>query len=95
MTDTQTGSSSEATWGQVLRSWWLLSWRGLAGLLLIGVIVGGAIRAVFGNLGASQELQGLVGMIFGLLIFLLWGHVVVRMALNKRYRDFDLKLTVR
>ena len=60
------------------------------------VVVGfRTIRAVFGNLGASQELQGLVGMIFGLLIFLLWGHVVVRMALNKRYRDFDLKLTVR
>ena len=95
MADTQTDSAPDITWNQIFRVWWLLSWRGIAGLLLTGVIVGGAIRAVLETAGAPQEFQGLVGTIFGLLIFLLWGLVTVRMALSKKYRDFDLNLTVR
>ena len=95
MADVQMENSSEITWGRVFRIWWLLAWRGIVGLLMLGLIIGGAIRIALGGLGASQEVQGLVGTIFGLLIFFLWGLVIVRMALNKNYRDFDLNLTVR
>ena len=95
MSESRSGGTPELNWNRVFRVWWLLAWRGLAGFILVGVIVGGAIRLAFGNIGASEETLGVIGSIFGLAVFAIWGMIVVRMALWKKYRDFDLHLTER
>ena len=93
MAEQQSGSARDMTWQQVFRVWWLLAWRGLLGFMIFVAIIGGVIKVLLDGLGASQEVQGLIGTIIGLVVYVVWGMVIVRMAINKSYRDFRLAYT--
>ncbi len=95
MADTQTETTSDMTWGRIFRVWWLFAWRGLSGFIVIGGAVGYIVGLALGGIGTSKEAITAVSSIIGVSVYLLWGLVIVRMALNKKYRDFDLKLTIR
>ena len=82
----------EPTWGRVMSVWWLLAWRGMVGAVLIGAAVG----FVFGAFAAladwpADKIQS-VSTVLGGVIGALWGIVVVRMALKKRYGKFRIAL---
>ena len=95
MSEERTSGALEMTWNQVFRVWWLLTWRGLAGLIIFGAAVGAGVGFILNSVGASQDVIKAASTIIGFSVFFLWGLVIVRMALNKKYRDFDLNLTVR
>lgn len=86
----------EPTWERVVSVWWLVVWRGVLGALLIGAAVGFVI-GVAGTIAASMfgfpvEPVRQVSSVAGGIVGLGWGLVVVRMALEKRYKDFRIAL---
>ncbi|MGY8990882.1 MAG: hypothetical protein ACKVHL_04775 [Rhodospirillales bacterium] len=95
MEETPRGILPEMTWQQVFRVWWLLAWRGIAGLILIGGAVGYVVGLGLNSIGASQETIKVMSTLVGISVYLLWGLVIVRTAINKQYSDFELKFTER
>ena len=93
MSEEPAGGWPEITWGHVFKVWWLLAWRGFLGLLIIGGLVGYVVGLALNGLGASKEVIATVNTIIGLGVYLLWGLVVVRMAIKKTYQDFHLAYT--
>jgi hypothetical protein len=80
----------EFTWKRVVAVWWLLTWRGGLGSMLLAVAGGAADGAISGARGApSIPLTWTLNIITGVL-GLIWMVFVVRMALRKRYSDFRL-----
>ena len=90
----------DPTWGQVVSVWWLIIWRTIVGVVVLAFILGAVIGAVVGIIGlvmgTADVAIGMAGMVVGvpagLLVWLIWGVVVVRMALRKRYRNFRITL---
>jgi hypothetical protein len=87
------GQATDIGWGKVFRIWWLLAWRWLAGMLIIGGGIGYLLGLLLGKAGAGQDVITAIHSIVGIAIFVFWGLAVVRMALNKYYRDFRITLT--
>ena len=79
----------EITGRRVLSIWWLLTWRGTAGILLIAAIAGVVIVVVGGTLGL-REYATVAAHSVGALAGLVWGICVLHMALTKRYFDFRI-----
>ena len=78
-------------WDKVLLIAWLLTWRGLAGGMVIGFLLGLVVNIGLG-LGLGVVLGTNVNAALGLMVMLIWWPFVVRMALKKRYRDFRVVL---
>jgi hypothetical protein len=82
----------ELGWSNVLSVWWLITWRTAIGmvvfLLIASVIIGFAGVAV----GLDRELVQISGGVFAWIVALVWGFIVMRMALRKRYRSFRIAL---
>lgn len=80
----------ELTWKRIIAVWWLLTWRGALGSVLLGA-AGGAIDGAFaGAMGATPKaVAWTLEIIIGVL-GIIWILFVVRMALRKRYSDFRL-----
>lgn len=80
----------ELTWKRVLAVWWLTAWRsalgGYALALATGFVVG-FVLAIAGHPVAAKP----VILVFDGIVWLIWGIVVVRMALQKLYADFRLQ----
>lgn len=95
MEETPIGIHPEMTWRQVFRVWWLLAWRGLAGLIVIGGIVGYVVGLALNSIGVAEDIVKAISTLIGLAVYLLWGMVIVRMAINKKYSDFDIKFIAR
>ena len=95
MEETPRGLLPEMTWQQIFRVWWLLAWRGIAGLIIIGGAVGYVVGLALNSIGAGQDIIKLVSTLVGIVVYLLWGLVIVRMAINKQYSDFDLNFKER
>jgi hypothetical protein len=85
----------EITWGRVASVWWLLAWRTLVGAMLLGAAFGFLIGFVGALAGLPQDKITTLSSIVGGIIGLVWGFVVVRMALKKQYSDFRLVLVPR
>jgi hypothetical protein len=85
----------EVTFGRALSVWWLLLWRGFLGAFVLSFIVGFVFGLVYGILGRiyGWPVGGAIGGgILGAVSSALWGILVVRMALNKRYSEFRIVL---
>jgi hypothetical protein len=82
--------AEDITWRRLAAIWWLILWRGLVG----GMVVGGVLGFVIGVVGAILGLgnSGVVAGIAGLMLSIVWGMFVLRMALIKKYSDFRLIL---
>jgi hypothetical protein len=85
----------EKTWGRAASIWWLFMWRGVLGGVILGGIVGFLIGIVGTMLGVPRETLIITTQIITLPIGLLWGIVVLRMGLKKKYRDFRIALVPR
>ena len=82
----------ETSWSNVFSVWWLVFWRWVLGGALIGFVIGLPI-GFFGRMGGMPPesiaaVSGAIGVVFSLI----WGVVVVRMALRKQYRGFRVAL---
>jgi uncharacterized membrane protein len=87
------------TWPRVFSVLWLLFWRGMLGSVIIGTLVGLVIGFAFGVVnvmsGTRSELNPLVPGIPSAIAGLLWYLAVVRMALEKQYKEFRISLVSR
>jgi GYF domain 2 len=82
----------EVRLGRLLRISWLITWRTVLGSVLIGFVLGFIIGFVLGALGGTltqvKAICGAVGIVGGLI----WSLVCLKMALEKKYRDFRIAL---
>jgi hypothetical protein len=82
----------EITWGRVLSVWWLIQWRAIAGGLITGMVVGGALGAVLAFGGDDSDQNATLELVAGGAVGVFWTVFATRMALRKKYRDFRIAL---
>jgi hypothetical protein len=85
----------EVSLGRLLRIYWLFIWRSVVGALLIGFTVGFIIGVVFGALGVPLTVATRTGGVVGTVGGVAWGLFCLKMALQKKYRDFCVVLVPR
>ncbi|HTT47497.1 MAG TPA: hypothetical protein VMG39_05765 [Pseudolabrys sp.] len=85
----------EVTWGRTISIWWLFMWRSLLGALVFGFAIGAAIGFFVAILGLPREIITIASPLLGAVIGILWGVMVMRMALRKLYSDFRIVLVPR
>jgi hypothetical protein len=81
----------DVTWRRVASVWWLVFWRGAVGGLLLGAVAGFIVGMVVA-LAGHPELGRTAGGWAGRLISIPWVAVALKMALEKRYREFRIVL---
>jgi hypothetical protein len=85
----------EVNLGRLLRIYWLLIWRSLLGSLAIGFVLGFIIGIVLRASGVPltqiSTISGVVGIVGGVV----WALFCLKMALEKKYRDFRIILVPR
>ena len=85
----------EVNLGRLLRIYWLLIWRSLLGSIVIGFvlgfIIGLALRVLGVPLTQIRTISGAVGIVGGAV----WALFCLKMALEKKYRDFRIILVPR
>ena len=82
----------DATFSRVLSVWWLFIWRSAVGSIVLGLAIGIVIGGATLLFGVSQEASVPFVMLLSVVIGIVWGMVVLRMALNKNYRGFSIVL---
>ena len=82
----------EPTWQRALSVWWLILWRGIVGSVLLSIAIIALVDALAALIGIESKALNMIGALVVWLGSIVWGVVVVRMALQKRYRDFRLAL---
>ena len=85
----------EVTWRRVLAVWWLIVWRALLGGAALGFIAGFLVGFIGRLAGLPANTSLITSGVLGALASLIWGIIVVRMALRKPYSDFRIVLTAR
>ena len=83
----------KATWGQVVRVWWV--WRNIIAMIIamiIGGVIGALLGLVFGIMGVPQNIIGIIAGIVGAIIGLGVSLIPVKMILNKDFGKFRLEL---
>jgi hypothetical protein len=85
----------EANLGRLLRIYWLFIWRSVLGALLIGFTLGFIVGVVFSLLGVPLTLAKTTGGVLGMVGGVGWGLFCLKMALEKKYRDFRIILVPR
>ncbi|MDJ0942672.1 MAG: hypothetical protein QNJ30_04380 [Kiloniellales bacterium] len=86
------GRDLEATWGRVLVVWWLVIWRAAIIGTLAVLVLGWALGFVMGAMGLDLRTIDLVGQVAAMAIYGLAVLITLRMALKKRYADFQIAL---
>jgi hypothetical protein len=87
--------TQEVTWRRVLAVWWLIVWRALLGGAVLGFIAGFLVGFIGLLAGLPQDVRLITSGALGALASLIWGIIVLRMALRKTYSDFKIVLTAR
>jgi uncharacterized membrane protein len=85
-------SELEPTWGRVLSVWWLFVWRAGVGSLVMGFVAGFIFGFVGALLGAPKGAISIGSGLLGFVIAIVWGIIVMRMALEKKYGEFRIAL---
>jgi membrane associated rhomboid family serine protease len=85
----------EITVGRLVGICWLLMWRAAIGGFVIGAVIGFIIGFVMGATGFAKGQIAVVTSLAGLIVGLVWTVVVVKMMLQKQYRDFRIALIER
>jgi hypothetical protein len=87
--------TQEVTWRRVLAVWWLIVWRALLGGAALGFIAGFLVGFIGLLAGLPQDVRLIISGVLGALASLIWGIIVLRMALRKTYADFRIVLIAR
>jgi hypothetical protein len=66
--------------------------RGIVGSVLLSIAIIALVDALAALIGIESKALNMIGALVVWLGSIVWGVVVVRMALQKRYRDFRLTL---
>jgi hypothetical protein len=82
----------EPTWKRALSVWWLITWRGFIGFLLLVFASVVLVDSLATLIGGGLETLSVIGAIGVWVLSIIWGLVVVRMALRKHYRHFRVAL---
>jgi hypothetical protein len=82
----------EITLGRLLRIYWLFLWRATFGAVVIGGVAGFIIGLVMGLARIGHDQIHLAGTIVGMVVGAVWSVIVLRMMLEKQYRDFRIVL---
>jgi hypothetical protein len=82
----------EITWARVASVWWLIVWRGLVGGWILAIIIAFFIGEAGGRLQIPFPVVAAVGTALAWTAGLSWGFFVVKMALEKTYKEFRLAL---
>jgi xanthine/uracil permease len=85
----------EITIGKLLRIYWLLLWRAAVGAAIIGGMFGFVIGLVMGLARFPREQIALVTGPVGLVVGVIWSVFVLRMMLEKQYKDFRIAVIAR
>ncbi|HTZ37354.1 MAG TPA: hypothetical protein VMB84_15080 [Stellaceae bacterium] len=80
-----TGVPPTVSWMQVLKIWWLMTWRATLGGALTGLVIGLFAGIVAAMLGWPPVTRTIVFVLLGGAASVVWRVVAVRMALTKRY----------
>jgi hypothetical protein len=78
----------EPTSRRILSVWWLVFWRGLAGIIVISAVLGFLIGYVGGLTASPREDLAFVSTLASVPLGIGWSWVVLAMALRKQYREF-------
>ena len=81
----------DVTWKRVLSVWWLSMWRGLVGGVILGGLFGGIV-GVAAVAAGKPDSAAYWGEIFGIVVGVVWGFFVIKMALRKKYSEFRIVL---
>jgi hypothetical protein len=81
----------EPTWKRTLSVWWLITWRGFVGFLLLGLAIAVLVDSLATLIGGRSETLSVLGAIGVWVLSIIWGLVVV-LALRKHYRHFRVAL---
>ena len=82
----------EPTWKRALSVWWLITWRGFIGFVLLVIASVVLVDSLATLIGGGSETLNVIGAIGVWVLSIIWGLVVVRMALEKHYRQFRVAL---
>ena len=85
----------EITVRRLLPIYWLFIWRATIGGAVIGGMFGFAIGFTMAFLHFSREQIGHVTGPAGWLVGVIWSLFVLRMMIEKQYRDFRIVLVAR
>lgn len=81
--------------GRLLRIYWLFMWRSVLGSLVIGFTLGFIIGLVLRVLGVPLTQTTTITSLVGLVGGVVWSLFCLKMALEKKYRDFRIVLVPR
>ena len=80
----------EVTWEHAVSVWWLITWRAVAGGLLIGAGLGALVGLIGAMLGTPPIGGTWASHLISLIVGMAWMIVCVRWALQKRYAGFRI-----
>jgi hypothetical protein len=81
----------EFDWHHVIKIWWLILWRTVVGGALIGFALGLVVGFTW-TFTTHTLLPQWASLATGGVVYLVWGPIVVRMALRKHYQGFRIGL---
>ncbi len=81
----------EVTWGHTLSVWWSYIWRCIVLSMIVGLILGAMGGVVVGAMG-KPDMGGMVGGILGYLGSIPVSIYVMKIILNKKYKNFSIAL---
>jgi hypothetical protein len=85
----------EITWERTARLWWLLAWRGLLGGWILAVALAFLIGEIGAWLGIDFSVAAAIATALSWLAGLAWALFVVKMAMQKKYKDFRIALVAK
>ena len=96
----------DLTWKRLAAVWWLMLWRGMLGGVLLGMVVGAIVGFLAGitaqlvfhvplDIATYQRIGQVSSLTVCIPLGIVWGLVIVRMALRKKYGDFEIVLVPR
>jgi formate/nitrite transporter FocA (FNT family) len=86
-------ANTPISWADVLKIWWLITWRAMLGSVLLGVGLGLVATMLGLLLHWPERIPSPVIWGAGFVAGLVWHVIVVRMALQKRYSNFRVSLS--
>ena len=92
MGDERKSRELRVSWQRIVSVWWLVVWRGMTGGIVLSLLIGLAVGAIANEIGLSRDEALFISEVGGGNVMLLWGVIVVLMALRKKYRSFRIAL---
>jgi hypothetical protein len=84
------GATPQVPWTNVLKIWWLMTWRATVGSIATGMNFAIAISVLGITFGWPPFVRTVLLAAVGSVVVVIWHVVAVRIALEKIYADLRL-----